>query len=161
MESENSKYQYWIGENVDYDEVWSAYESGEGYVHKFQSMRVHLLRITIQAQPQELPLFNFEAVYKTIKGYFHDLKKFCLTPAEYDAAGPLFVYQVGRSSGIWDFLGELRQILMLGVSLADEKVMGERLTNLEKRMEFLRKYFGNSVNPTDFDVHDGKNPASA
>src|SRR4051794_35157744 len=111
---ENRKHEYWIGENVDYDGIWSAYESGQGYIAKFQSMRVHLLRVSLQAQPREQPLFSFEAVHKTIKGYFHDLKKFCLTQDEYDAAGPLFIYQVSRSSGVWDFLGELRQILMLG-----------------------------------------------
>jgi len=116
--------EYWIGENVDYEDIWAAYESGDGYVHKYHSMRVHLLRITLREQPRELPLFNFEAVYKTIKGYYHDLKKACLTREEYEAAGPLFIYQVNRSSGVWDFLGEIRQLLMFGTSLADEKVMG-------------------------------------
>src|SRR5438128_9168092 len=40
---------------------------------------------------------------------------------------------------------------MFGTSLADEKVMGERLANLEKRMEFLRKNFGNSVSTQDLE----------
>jgi len=115
-------------------------------------MRVHLLRITFREQPQQYPLFNFEAVYKTVKGYFHDLKKFCMTSDEYDTAGPLFIYQVGRSSGVWDFLGELRQILMLGTSLADEKVIGEKLNNLDKRLEFVRKHFGDAVSPEDFEM---------
>jgi hypothetical protein len=144
--------EYWIGKNVDYDALWNAYESGPGYVEKFKTMRVHLLRITLAEQPLQLPLFNFEVAFKTIKGYFHDLKQLCLTPAEYDAAGPLFIYQVGRASGVWDFLGELRQILMLGTSLADEKVVGERLTNLDKRMDFLRKNFGGAIKPEDFEA---------
>ena len=144
--------EYWIGKNVDYDVLWNDYESGAAYVEKFQTMRVHLLRITLAEQPLHLPLFNFEVAFKTVKGYFHDLKQLCLTPAEYDAAGPLFVYQVGRASGVWDFLGELRQILMLGTSLADEKVIGERLTNLDKRMEFLRKNFVGAVRTQDFEA---------
>jgi hypothetical protein len=148
MESDQTL-QYWIGEGVDYDAVWDAYESGSGYVQKFRSMRVHLLRITLREPPPELPIFNFEAVYKTTKGYFHELKKAYLTPNEYERAGPLFVYRVDRSSGIWDFLGELRQLLMFGTSLADEKLMGERLASIDRRMEFLRKNFGHSVSPED------------
>src|SRR5437868_10692181 len=138
MESDPT-FEYWIGEGVDYDGVWAAYESGSGYVQKFHSMRVHLLRITLREPPRELPLFNFEAVYKTLKGYFHDVKKAYLTGDEYEGAGPVFVYRVDRSSGIWDFLGELRQLLMFGTSLADEKLMGERIAGIDKRMEFLRK----------------------
>jgi hypothetical protein len=66
-------------------------------------------------------------------------------------AGPLFIYRVDRSSGIWDFLGELRQLLMFGTSLADEKLMGERLTSLDKRMEFLRRHFGDAVSREDLE----------
>jgi hypothetical protein len=143
--------EYWIGENVDYDAIWTAYESGDGYIDKFHSMRVHLLRITLREQPHELPLFNFEAVYKTVKGYFHDLKKACLPAEEYATAGPLFVYSVNRSSGIWDFLGELRQLLVFGTSLADEKLMGERLASMDKRMEFLRRHFGDAVSEQDLE----------
>ena len=144
-------FEYWIGDGVDYNAIWAAYESGGGYVQKFNSMRVHLLRITLREQPRELPLFNFEVVYKTIKGYFHDFKKACLPQDEYEISGPLFIYRVDRSSGIWDFLGELRQLLMFGTSLADEKLMGERLTSLEKRMEFIRKHFGHAVSREDFE----------
>jgi hypothetical protein len=148
----SSLLEYWTGKDVDYDALWDAYESGGSYVDKFRSMNVHLFRITLREQPRQYPLFNFEAVYKTIKGYFHDLKKLCLASAEYDVAGPLFIYRVDRSSGVWEFLGELRQLLMLGTSLADEKVMGEKLANLDKRLEVLRKHFGDAVNPKDFEM---------
>jgi hypothetical protein len=144
-------FEYWIGEGVDYDAIWAAYESGSRYAQKFSSMRVHLLRVTLREQPRELPLFNFEVVYKTIKGYFHDFKQACLPRDEYQVAGPLFIYRVDRSSGIWDFLGELRQLLMFGTSLADEKLMGGRLTSLDKRVEFIRKHFGNAVSREDFE----------
>src|SRR5205809_6832387 len=102
MESDPTR-QYWIGEGLDYDAVWAAYESGSGYAQKFRSMRVHLLRITLREPPVELPLFNLEVVYRTTKGYFHELKKAYLTREEYERAGPLFVYRIDRSSGIWDF----------------------------------------------------------
>jgi hypothetical protein len=144
--------EYWIGKGVDYESLWDAYESGDGYMQKFRPMRVHLMRITFREQPKQYPLFNFEAVYKTIKGYFHDLKKSCLTSEEYAVAGPLFIYRVGRSSGVWEFLGELRQILMLGTSLADGKVMGEKLSNLDRKVEFMRKHFGDAGRPEDFEI---------
>jgi hypothetical protein len=142
--------QYWIGKGVDYDELWSAYEQGGGYIDKYHSMEVHLLRLTLREHPTHLPLFNFEAVFKTVKGYFHDLKEQCLTRDEYRDAGPLFIYRVERSSGVWEFLGELRQLLMLGTTLADEKVMGQRLENIDKKIEFLRQNFGTAAKPEDF-----------
>ncbi|MFZ1933451.1 MAG: hypothetical protein WCB27_04370 [Thermoguttaceae bacterium] len=144
-------YEYWIGRGVDYQAVWSAYEDGEVYIRKYRTMRVHLFRMTLQEQPSELPLFNFEAVYKTVKGYFHDLKQGCLNPDEYETAGPLFIYSVNRGSGVWDFLGELRQLLMLGTTLADEKVMGQKIENMDKRVEFIRKHFGTVISPKDFE----------
>lgn len=143
--------EYWIGDGIDYGAVWDAYESGQGYVQKYHSMEVHLLRIRLKEQSGDLPLFNFEAVFKTLKGYFHDLKKKCLTPHEYLEAGPLFIYQVNRSSGVWDFLGELRQLLMFGTSLANEKLMGEKLENMKRRVEFLKSHFGNAVREEDFE----------
>jgi len=62
----NPTFECWIGDGVDYDAIWATYESGNGYLQKFNSMRVHLLRVTLREHPRELPLFNFEVVYKTI-----------------------------------------------------------------------------------------------
>lgn len=143
-------YEYWIGKDVDYEGIWKAYDSGRGYMDKYQSMEVHLIRITLSQQPAHLPLFNHEAVFKTFKGYFHDLKVHCLTPDEYSEAGPLFLYGVDRGSGIWEFLGELRQLILLGTTLADEKVIGQKLENMDKRLDLLRKHFGGSVATEDF-----------
>jgi hypothetical protein len=134
--------EYWIGEGVDYDALWASYHGGLAYIDKLKTMRVHLLRIEFERYPDALPLFNHEVISKTLKGYFHDMKKACLSPAEYNVAGPLFLYSVERGSSKWDFLGELRQLLMLGTTLADEKVMGERLDNLDKRLSILRRHFG-------------------
>ncbi len=79
--------EYWIGEEIQYESLWNAYESGFAYIDKFRSMRVHLLRVELTQFPVDLPLFNHEAVYKTIQGYFHDFKRACLTHEEYDRAG--------------------------------------------------------------------------
>ncbi|MFZ0051681.1 MAG: hypothetical protein WAK96_07875 [Desulfobaccales bacterium] len=143
-------YEYWIGENVDYDKLWHAFDDGQAYIQKFRTIEVHLIRITLRNPTRDLPLFNHEVVYKTIKGYFYDLKKLCLPRTEIETAGPLFLYSIERKSGIWDFLGELRQLLLLGTTLADEKVIGEKLNNLDKRIEFLKKHFGSVVSPADF-----------
>jgi hypothetical protein len=143
-------YEYWIGENVDYDKLWNAFDEGQAYIQKFRTMKVHLIRITLRNPTRDLPLFNHEVVYKTIKGYFYDLKRLCLSRTDFNTAGPLFLYNIERKSGIWDFLGELRQLLLLGTTLADEKVIGEKLNNLGKRIEFLKKHFGDAVSPADF-----------
>lgn len=145
-----SVYEYWIGEDVDYEKVWRDYEAGLLYIDKFKSMKVHLIRIELNQFPANLPLFNHEAVYKTMKGYFHDLKQLCLSPDEYNYAGPLYLYDVRRGSGIWDFLGELRQLLLLGTTLTDEKVIGQQLDNLDKKLEIIKKHFGDSIRPEDF-----------
>jgi hypothetical protein len=141
--------EYWIGRGVDYQAVWRSYEDGLGYISKFGGMRVHALRIELARFPRDLPLFNHEAVYKTIKGYFHDLKQQCLSPEEYDVAGPLFLYSVERASGIWTFLGELPQLLLLGTTLADGKVMGQSLENLDTKLSILRKHFDPAAVRTD------------
>lgn len=145
-------FEYWIGQNVNYEHLWNSYDEGRDYIIKYKSMRVHMIRITLEQQPAGLPLFNFEVVFKTIKGYFHDLKHLCLSNREYQEAGPLFLYCVDRSSGRWEFLSELRQLVLLGTTLADEKTIGQKLDNLDKRMDFLKKHFGNAVSPQDFQM---------
>lgn len=142
--------KYWIGKGTDYAEAWSDFENGCAYIDKFHSMRVHLIRIELDQFSADQPLFNHEAVYKTLKGYFHDIKHAVLPRADYNIAGPLFLYSVDRGSGIWSFLGELRQFLMFGTSLADEKVIGQKLDNMDKRLAILQKYFGGAACPEDF-----------
>jgi len=145
-----SKEEYWIGRGVDYEGVWRSYRDGLGYVDKFVSMRVHLLRIEFDQPPRTMPLFNHEAIYKTLKGYFHDLKQTCFSREEYAMSGPLFLYSIDRGSGIWNLLGELRQLIMLGSTLADEKVMGQKIDNLDKRLMLLRKHFGDAFTPEEY-----------
>lgn len=158
-------YNYWVGKDTDYDSVWSDFENGRQYEQKFRTMRVHLIRITLEKPARNLPLFNFEAVFKTIKGCYHDLKESNLTESEYNSTGPLFVYSVNRGSGIWSFLGELLPVLIFGAiltrevyktkltkenaALAKEDVISKWLENMDKKNEFLNKHFGGDISSED------------
>ena len=144
-------YEYWIGENVNYQNLWKAYENGDGYKRKFNFLKTHLIEIEFEYPPSSLPLFNQEVVYKTLKGYFHDLKKICLSREEYTSAGPLFIYEISRGSGIWTFLGELPYILLYGTTLTKEKIVGQKLENFDKKLKILKDYFGDGVRPDLFE----------
>jgi hypothetical protein len=144
-----SSYEYWIGRDVDVGETWRAYEAGVGYERKFHETTCHLLEIEFDV-PIEHPLFAFEAIFKTTKRYFHDLKQACLSPSEYNQAAPLYFYGVSRGSAIYQWLGELRQLILFGTTLGDEKVVGQTLDNIDKKLSILSTYFGSDVNPRDF-----------
>lgn len=134
--------EYWIGKDIDLRKYWAAYRNGEGYMRKFEEMQSYVLEITFETPPKHLPLFNLEPIYKTIKGYYHELKKDILSANEYNSAGPLFIYEINRGSGIWTFLGELWYTLVLGTTLSEEKIKGQRLDNLDKKLRILKEYFG-------------------
>jgi hypothetical protein len=144
-----SIYDYWIGRDVDVAQAWRDYEAGEEYERKFYERTCHLLEIEFDLQVGH-PIFPFEAIFKTTKRYFHDLKRACLTASEYDLAAPLYFYGVERGSAVWQWLGELRQLLLFGTTLGDEKVVGQTLDNMDKKLSILHKYFGGDVNPRDF-----------
>lgn len=145
-----STHEYWIGKDVNYSSIWNDFETGLGYIDKFQSMEVHLIRLTFEQYPVNLPLFNHEAVFKTLKGYAHDLKLFCFSSYEYERSGPLFFYDVRRESGIWSFLGEKRTLLLLAVTFAEEKILGQKLKNLDAKLQILRENFGDNIYDEDF-----------
>jgi hypothetical protein len=144
--------EYWIGKGVDYRSVWDSFEQGYGYIDKFHSMRVHLLRIQFALPAISDPLFNHEAIYKTIKGYFHDFKQHVLTSRQYQKAGPLFLYGIDRGSGIWSFLGEIEPLIPFGATLAEELVIGQHITNLTAKLDFLKAHFGSDVSPELFEA---------
>ena len=135
-------YEYWIGQDIDLRKYWNAYHNGKGYENKFMDMRCHVFEITFQKTDKELPLFNLEPIYKTLRAYYHDFKKDCLSRDEYNSSGPFFIYEINRGSGIWTWLGELYYILVLGTTLTEEKIKGQRLDNLDKKLKLLKEHFG-------------------
>jgi hypothetical protein len=141
--------EYWIGEGIDVRDVWNDYDGGRAYEQKFRNMRVHLIRLTFDS-PASIPLFNHDAIYKTVKRYFHDLKMLCFSRSDYEQAGPLFLYKIDRGSTVWEFLGELRQMLLFGTTLSDQKLIGQRLDNVDKKLAILKNHFGVSARPEDF-----------
>ena len=86
-------YEYWIGKGINLRKYWSAYKGGQGYMRKFEEMQCYVLEITFETPLKHFPLFNLEPIYKTIKSYYHELKKDILSRDEYGSAGPLFIYE--------------------------------------------------------------------
>lgn len=123
-----SFYEYWIGQNIGLNAVWRDYEEGAGYERKFRQTKCHLLEIEFETPPTLDPLFSFEAVFKTTKRYFHDMKQACLSPREYDEAAPLYFYGVARGSAIWQWLGELRQTTRFTLCCPEQSGLNVRLS---------------------------------
>jgi hypothetical protein len=145
-------YEYWIGKGINLKRYWTAYKNGKGYEQKFANMRTHVLEITFEIPPKQLPLFNLDPVHKTLKSYYHELKKDILSKQEYESSGPLFLYEINRGSGIWTLLGELWYTLVLGTTLTEEKIKGQRIDNLEKKLKIMKEYFGDeNVRPELFE----------
>lgn len=138
--------EYWTGKNIDVDTLWHDFEKGKGYIDKVSHSELYLLRLTFGAHPRNLPLFDHELIYKTIKVTFHDAKAEFLTPEEYNEAVPIFLYRVDRGSGIYEFLAEIKPLLTY-VTLFGT-ILGGYLGYLSKeqslyqgRLEILTKYF--------------------
>lgn len=110
--------EYWIGKGINLDSLWKDFDSGHAYIDKFKTIEPYLLRLTFTGYPENLPLFDHEVIYKTVKGTFHDVKKECLTPREYDEASPIFLYKVNRGSGIFEFLAQFDPLMTYIVALA-------------------------------------------
>lgn len=98
-------YDFWIGRSSDVSKYWAVYKEGDGYKHKFETMTCHVIEIAFEQPGRDFPLFNLEPIYKTLKAYYHDLKHDILPRNEYNSAGPLFIYEINRGSGIWDISG--------------------------------------------------------
>lgn len=149
--------EYWIGKGIDLRRVWDDYEQGAGYIYKYSTMSPHLIQFTFSNPEAKSPLFNYEAVLKTMKAYFHESKYLSLSQNDYNNAGPLFLYEINRGSAIWSFLGGVRQLILFGTTLADEQLKNLLLDNqlkdlsiLDKKIEILKKYFGDSAEMKDF-----------
>jgi hypothetical protein len=146
-------YEYWIGKDIDLAEVWKAFDEGKGYIEKYKTMEVYMLRIGFENYSSNSPLFDHEAVSKTIKSLFHDFKRECLSDSEYNEFGPIFIYEINRGSALWSFLAELKPLLVfstvLSAALLWKKFEGQSLNNLEKKISIIKKYFPQA---TDIDV---------
>lgn len=138
-----------MGKGIDLDGVWRDFADGSGYVQKVSTSELHLLRLTFDSPEMRLPLFNHEAIYKTVKGTFHDVKQECYSAAKYNSAAPIFLHSIRRGSGIYEFLGQLDPILTwvtaLGAAAVGYRMLLEKDQNFdETRLAFIRKEFPNA-----------------
>lgn len=144
-----SKEEYWIGKGLDLEQLWQDYDDGQGYIQKVAVSELHLLRLTFANHPSHLPLFDHEAIYKTVKGTFHEVKAECLTPEAYDRAAPIFLYRVDRGSGIVEFLAQFDPLMTWVVALGAaamwyRKALSDDQELDEKRLTFIRTNFPNA-----------------
>jgi len=150
-------YEYWIGRDIDLENIWEIFDEGKGYIEKYKAREAYMLRLHFDGYSSDLPLFDHEAILKTIKGLFHDLKKECLTESEYDHFGPIFLYDVNRGSSILTFLAELKPLVMFALGLAAailwkwEELEGKNLDNLSKKIDIIKKLYPHA---SDLDVQN-------
>jgi hypothetical protein len=140
---------YWMGKDLDLEALWHDFDNGAGYIHKVNSSRLHLLRLTFGGHPLDQPLFDHEVIYKTVKGTFHDVKAECFTKEAYDEAVPIFVYRIDRGSGIFEFLGQFDPLMTWVVALGAAAAGYRKLLSVdqefdEKRLAFIRTNFPNA-----------------
>ncbi len=138
--------QYWIGKGLDLDKLWDDFDKGAGYIKKISASQLHLLRLTVGQHPTFLPLFDHEAIFKTVKGTFHDVKAECFSPAEYDAAAPIFLQRVERGSGVFEFLAQFDPLMTWVVALGAaamwyRKALAADQDFDEKRLSFIKTNF--------------------
>ena len=144
---------FWIGKDIDIKSIWRDADRGSGYIDKFHTMRPHLLQIIFANPSPNLPLFYHEAIYKSFKFSYHELKRLVYSSDIYDKAGPLFLYSVDRGSSEYNFLSDLRQLLLYGTTLSDQKMLGQAILNLDSKIKLIEKYFGlENVHQEDFEA---------
>ena len=147
-------YEYWIGKNIDLNNIWNIFDEGQGSIDKYKSMEVYILHLQFEYD-QNLPLFNHEVISKTIKSLFHDLKKECFSDSEYSNLGPIFLYEIDRSSAIWTFLAELKPLVIFNTILSAvllwQKVEGQSLDNLNKKIDIIKNLYPHA---SDLDIQD-------
>jgi hypothetical protein len=141
--------EYWMGSGINLDGLWRDFDAGIGFEEKVAASRAHLLRITFNEHPPQLPLFDLEVIYKTVKGTFHDIKAECLTREAYEEAAPIFLHRVDRSSGIFEFLAQFDPLMTWVVALGGaamwyRKAFGADQQLDENRLTFIRTNFPNA-----------------
>jgi hypothetical protein len=55
--------QYWMGKDIDLDQLWKDFDGGSGYGQKVTVSPLHLLRLTFGDHPPHLPLFDHEVIF--------------------------------------------------------------------------------------------------
>ena len=140
---------YWMGKDLDLDSLWHDFDSGSGYIRKVAASPLHLLRLTFEDHPPQLPLFDFEVLFKTVKGTFHDVKAECLTPEAYDRAAPIFLHRVDRGSGVFEFLAQFDPLMTWVVALGGAAMWYRKALTVdqemdEKRLDFIRTNLPNA-----------------
>lgn len=159
-----SYYEYWIGKDTNYEQLWNDYERGaDVYRDKFKSMKVFLIKFKFKYPNKKLPLFNLEVIIKTIKGLYHDFKdprNNFLSESEYNNEGPIFVYSIERNSFDPNFLivgGKAVIFLMfvckqyLDIKGQLLKNKGEKLKNEGLELDNLMKKFDLIKKVSDYD----------
>jgi hypothetical protein len=153
MEAVMSVAHYWMGKDLDLDSLWQDFDNGVGYVQKVSSSSLHVLRLTFAQHPLDLPLFDHEAVFKTVKGTFHDVKAECFSSEAYSEAAPIFLQRVDRGSAVYEFLAELYPlttwIVALGAAVtwcqkslaARQKSVAEWHALAEQKLAFIKTNF--------------------
>jgi hypothetical protein len=142
--------EYWMGKDLDLEGLWRDYDSGSGYMRKVAASQLHLLRLTFTHHPLELPLFDHEVLFKTVKGTFHDVKHECLSPQAYDDAAPIFLHRVDRGSGVFEFLAQFDPLMTWIVALGAaamwyRKALAADEDLDEKRLTFIKNNFPNAT----------------
>ncbi len=133
-----------MGKGIDLETLWQAFDGGKPYIRKVSHTELYLLRFTFE-NDQNLPLFDHEVIYKTIKGTFHDIKKGCFKENQYNNFVPIFLYKVDRGSGIYEFLAQLDPILVFLSVIGTLWAADRALTNRDqKALEFIRSNFPNA-----------------
>lgn len=143
----NKVSEYWIGEGIDYEEIWNAFNSAkDSYTSKFLKMQVSLVQIQFAYPAIQYPLTNLEAIYKTFKRFYYDYKKACLEPHEFQLAGPLFIYDIERNCSIYNFLIETAHVASflcalywayLQFSEKTESIKEKKLNNFQKQIDLV------------------------
>jgi len=138
--------QYWMGKGLDLDGIWQDFDGGVGYMQKTAGSPLHLLRLTFGDHPTNLPLFDHEVLFKTVKGTFHDVKAECFSDEAYGKAAPIFLHRVDRGSGVFEFLAQFDPLMTWVVALGAAAMWYRKAFTAdqeldEKRLTFIRTNF--------------------
>lgn len=141
--------EYWMGKDIDLERLWKDFEEGQGYITKVSNSQLYLLRLTFSGPGANLPLFDHELIYKTVKGTFHDIKKDCFDQSRYNRAAPIFLRKIDRGSGVFEFLAQFDPLITWISALGGAIVILKNLQYKdqeydEARLKFLLAHFPNA-----------------